>query len=140
MQTFILSVGLALAVVVPGPATESRLLAQGPKNLTKVQQPESARKKIDDRQRIVGDWRFAKMQANGVDIPFQAFQVTFSGGGECIMSMIEEFAAASPAAEQRLSFSFRYKLVWPGEIETPAPLLGGMKGRGKTTRKRRRRS
>jgi hypothetical protein len=93
-----------------------------------IQQKEAAGKKIDDRQRIVGAWRFAKMQADGVDTPFQAFKVTFTGGGECILSMIEEFAADKPAAEQRLPFSIRYRLVWPGEIETPAPLLGGMKG------------
>src|SRR5207253_3896874 len=121
----ILYVALALAVAVLGPATESHLLAQGPKNVPPVQQKEAAGKKIDDRQRIVGTWRFVKWQANGVDIASPAFRLTFTGS-ECVLSLVEEFVPYAPAAEY-LPFTFRYVLVWPGEIECP-PVPGGVKG------------
>jgi hypothetical protein len=113
-----------LGVLCLGLTPPTSLSAQEPKlrATLKVPPKEAAGKKIDDRQCIVGAWRFAKWQANGVDLPSQAFRMTFTAGGERIMSMIEEFAAANPAAEQQLPLRFRYVLVWPGEIDLPAPL------------------
>jgi hypothetical protein len=126
MKSHILHVGLLLAATVLGPLAESLLLGQESKKTPPVQRKDTAGKKIDDRQRIVGTWHVAKMQSNGVDTPPQGFRVTFTEGGACILSMDEKLAAAKPAAEQWLPFRIKYVLVWPGEIEFPA-LPGGTK-------------